>query len=42
MAMVFKLVQAAQKRWRALNGSKLVADVIEGVTFVDGLRKKAA
>jgi transposase-like protein len=42
LAMVFKLAQAAQKRWRALNGSKLVADVIEGVAFVDGLRKKAA
>ncbi len=42
LAMVFKLTQAAQKRWRALNGSKLVADVIEGITFVDGLRKKAA
>ena len=42
LAMVFKLVQAAQKRWRALNGSQLVADVIEGVTFVDGLEKKAA
>jgi putative transposase len=42
LAMVRKLCQAAQKRWRALNGSKLVADVIEGITFVDGLRKKAA
>ena len=42
LAMVFKLTQAAQKRWRALNGSKLVADVIEGVTFVDGLKNKAA
>ena len=42
LAMVLKLCQAAQKRWRALNGSKLVADVIEGITFVDGLRKKAA
>lgn len=42
LAMVFKLVQAAEKRWRALNGSKLVADVIEGVVFVDGIKKKAA
>ena len=42
LAMVFKLCHAAQKRWRALNGSKLVADVIEGITFVDGLKKKAA
>ncbi len=42
LAMVFKLTQAAQKRWKVLNGSKLVADVIEGVTFIDGLRKRAA
>jgi hypothetical protein len=40
--MVFKLVQAAEKRWRELNGSKLVADVIQGVVFVDGIRNKAA
>jgi hypothetical protein len=26
----------AQKRWRRLNGSKLLAKVIEGVRFVDG------
>ena len=42
LAMVFKLAQSAEKRWRALNGSKLVANVIEGVIFIDGIRKKAA
>jgi len=38
MAMVFKLIQSAEKRWRKLKGFKLVADVIEGVNFKDGVR----
>ena len=40
--MVFKLAMAAQKHWRALNGSQLIADVIDGVPCVDGVRKEAA
>jgi transposase-like protein len=42
LSMVFKLALSAQKRWRALNGAKLLADVIEGVVFEDGVRKEAA
>ena len=44
LTMVFKLIMSAQKRWRKLNGSKHLADVIEGVNFVDGIKreKKAA
>lgn len=42
LAMVFKLVEQAQKGWRKLNGSDLLADVIGGVQFVDGVRSKAA
>ena len=42
LTMVFKLAMAAQKHWRALNGSQLIADVIDGVPFVDGVRKEAA
>jgi putative transposase len=42
LAMVFKLAQSAEQRWRALNGSSLLPDVIKGVQFVDGLRKDAA
>ena len=34
--MVFKLTTAAQKRWRKLNGSALLAEVIQGVKFLDG------
>jgi len=40
--MVFKLMESASKRWRALNGSTLVRDVIAGIQFVDGVRKNAA
>jgi putative transposase len=42
LTMVFRLTQSAEQRWRALNGSHLLDDVIRGVQFVDGLRKDAA
>jgi putative transposase len=42
LSMVFKLAQAAEKRWRCLNASKLLSDVIDGVQFVDGIKKIAA
>jgi hypothetical protein len=35
-------MQSASKRWRALNGSELLADVIAGVKFVDGIKESAA
>ncbi len=39
LAMVFKLVQAAEKKWRVLNGSQLIAEVIQGVRFINGERE---
>jgi transposase-like protein len=43
LTMVFKLAMSAQRRWRTLNGAKeLLADLIEGVTFVDGVKQVAA
>ena len=42
LAMVFKLCQSAEKRWRRLNGHALIRDVIAGVTFTDGEKTKAA
>ena len=42
LAMLFKLAQSAEQHWRALNGSSLLKDVIQGIQFVDGLRKDAA
>ena len=38
LAMVYKLGQSAQKKWRKLRGFKLLADVIRGVQFKDGER----
>jgi transposase-like protein len=35
--MVFKLIMAASKTWRRLNGEKQLPKVIEGVRFKDGL-----
>ncbi len=42
LMMVFKLTRCAEKTWRALNGSPLLADVIRGVQFVDGIKQQAA
>ena len=36
LAMAFKLIEAAQDRWRAVNGPQLVALVRAGATFVNG------
>lgn len=41
LSMVFKLVQAAQRHWRVLNGSELMKAIIEGVQFKDGARVAA-
>lgn len=38
LAMVFKLCGSAEKRWRAIHGFKRLAEVIEGVRFVNGVR----
>lgn len=38
LTMVFKLMEAAQKKWfRRLRGYNLLADVINGVKFVNGI-----
>ncbi|MCP4343278.1 MAG: hypothetical protein GY799_31485 [Desulfobulbaceae bacterium] len=36
LAMVCKLGQSAQKKWRKLRGFKLLCEVIRGVRFKDG------
>jgi len=40
LSMVFKLTQSAQKRWRRINGHGLLGEVITGVKFVDGVKKR--
>jgi transposase-like protein len=37
LAMVFKLVEGAQKSWRRLDGHNQLPKVIEGVKFTDGI-----
>lgn len=38
LAMAYKLLNAAQERWRRFNGHELVADVLDGVKFKDGIK----
>jgi transposase-like protein len=42
LAMVFKLMESASKGWRSLNGSPLLAEVVRGTRFTDGIREKPA
>ena len=37
--MVFKLRESAAKKWRLLNGSTIIPDVIQGIKFIDGIRE---
>jgi len=39
LAMVFKLMLSARKKWRRLDGSDHLAQVIQGVTFQDGIKQ---
>jgi putative transposase len=38
LAMAYKLLATAQERWRRFNGHHLVADVLAGVKFKDGIK----
>ncbi|KMP12006.1 transposase [Candidatus Nitromaritima sp. SCGC AAA799-C22] len=40
LAMVFKLGLSAEKGWRKLRGFRQLADVINGVKFIDGIDEK--
>jgi transposase-like protein len=42
LAMVFKLAKSAERHWRRLDGSELLAQVIEGMRFRDGEPVQAA
>jgi transposase-like protein len=41
LAMVFKLVDAAQKAWRRLDGHNQLPKLIQGVRFTDGIEVAA-
>ena len=42
LTMVFKLMESASKRWRSLNGSQWLKELIAGAVFVDGVKKSQA
>ena len=42
LTMVFKLMQSAQRRWRTLNGSERIPDVIQGIPFINGIKQPKA
>ena len=39
LTMVYKLMESASKKWRSLNGSTLLPEVVKGTVFVDGVRR---
>jgi len=38
LAMAYKLLDAAQDRWRMINGAELVRELLDGATFNDGTK----
>ena len=42
LTMVYKLSREAEKRWRKINGSKMIIKIFEGIEFEDGEVKIAA
>jgi putative transposase len=38
LAMAYKLLDAAQERWRRINGHELVTDVLAGTKYKDGIK----
>ena len=39
LAMVFELILSAKTKWRKLDGSSQLAEVINGVVFKDGIKQ---
>jgi putative transposase len=42
LTMVFKLLQSVSKKWRLLNGSELIPEVIHGIPFTNGIKHSKA
>jgi putative transposase len=38
LAMAYKLLDAAQERWRRFNSPQLIADVLTGTKYKDGIK----
>ncbi len=41
LSMVFKLAQAAERKWRRLDGHLLLGDILQGIKFKDGTKVAA-
>lgn len=39
LAMTFKLILSAKRKWRRLDGSNQLAEIIEGAPFRDGIKQ---
>ena len=39
LAVAFKLMMSAQGKWRKLDGSNRVPEIMQGIAFVDGIRQ---
>jgi hypothetical protein len=37
--MAFKLMMSAQRKWRKLDGSNRMPEIIQGIAFVDGIKQ---
>ncbi len=37
LAIVYKRMQSASKKWKVLNGSKILVEVLKGALFLDGI-----
>jgi putative transposase len=37
LTMVYKLMQSASKRWRQLNGTPMLVELLRGIQFIDGI-----
>ena len=42
LAMAFKLMMSAQKKWRKLDGQNRLPEIIQAVEFRDGIRQLQA
>jgi transposase-like protein len=39
LAMVFRLMMSARKKWRRINGPNRLPEVIQGIAFKDGIKQ---
>ncbi|MFV0302302.1 MAG: transposase, partial [Paracoccus sp. (in: a-proteobacteria)] len=42
LAMAFRLMMSAQKKWRRLDGQNRLPEIIQGIEFRDGIRHRQA